>query len=331
MSFEAILGQPRAVHFLERALESDRVAHAYAFVGPSGVGRKLTALGFAQRLLCVDGRGCGACSSCRRVVARTHPDLHLIEPTPPQDNPKGGLAIRIAEARALVHGAGLYPLEGAWKVFIIDEAERMTIETVNALLKTLEEPPPRTVLILILGHVRLLPATALSRCQVVRFRPLDDGVVVRLLEERLGLAREIAEVLARLAQGRIGLALALAAGEWLRDRDRLIALLSGGRLEEIFALAEDIGRDRARAEQWVELCWFWLRDLLVVNGGGDPALLINGDRVETLSNQARLLSTGAIVERLGRIREIWVGLQGNVSPRLSLEVALTHLVLPEAA
>ena len=331
MSFDGIVGQPRALRFLRRALETDRVAHAYAFVGPSGVGRKLTALAFAKCLLCNEGRGCGACPACRRVAALTHPDLHLIEPSPPQENPKGATAIRIAEARALVHGAGLYPLEGAWKVFILDDAERMTLETVNALLKTLEEPPPRTILILILGHVRLLPATVFSRCQVVRFGPLTDELVVALLRERANLPEERARVLARIAQGRIGLAVTASAEGWLEDRDRLLAQLLEGQVEKIFALAEEVGRDRARAERYLELCRFWFRDLLILKGGGGPELLINGDRAEALSAQARLLSFEAIVSRLGWIRAVWAGLQGNVSPRLSLEVALTQLAVPEAA
>jgi len=331
VSFEGVLGQPHAVHFLKHAVEADRVAHAYAFVGPSGVGRRLTALAFAQRLLCPAGRGCGSCPSCRRVSALTHPDLHLIQPTPPPDNPKGGVAIRIAEARALVHGAGLYPLEGAWKVFILDDAERMTLETVNALLKTLEEPPPRTILVLILGHVRLLPATVLSRCQVVRFRPLADELVIELLTGRANLAEETARVLARVAQGRIGLALTAATDGWLEDRDRLITQLLEGRVDEIFALAEEVGRDRARVERLVELCWFWFRDLLILKGGGGPGLLMNGDRADALSAQARLHSLEAIASCLDQVKAVWAGLQGNVSPRLSLEVALTHLAMSEAA
>ena len=331
MSFEGILGQSRAVAFLERAIETDRVAHAYAFVGPSGVGRKLTALAFARRLLCENGTGCGSCSSCRKVVAQTHPDLHLIEPVPPQENPKGGLAIRISEARALVHQAGLYPLGGPWKIFILDDAERMTLETVNALLKTLEEPPPRTILILILGHIRLLPATVLSRCQVVRFRPLANQLVVELLKERANLPGETASVLAGMAQGRIGLALAAVAGGWLEDRDRLISQLSEGRVDELLAFAEEVGRDRAQAERVVELAWFWFRDLLILKEGGGPELLINGDRADALSAQARLLSLETIAERLGQVKAVWEGLQGNVSPRLSLEVVLTQLAMPEAA
>jgi len=230
-----------------------------------------------------------------------------------------------------VRGAAFHPFEGPWKIFILDDAERMNLETVNALLKTLEEPPPRTLVILILGHVRLLPATVLSRCQVVRFRPLSDGVVARLLQERAALSSEAAAVLARVTQGRIGLALAAATGSWLEDRDRLVTRLSAGRLDDLFALAEEVGRDRARAERLVELCWFWFRDLLILKGGGGPELVINGDRVEALSAQARLLSLDAIVERLGQVKAIWAGLQGNVSPRLSLEVAFSRLAVAEAA
>src|SRR2546422_5183 len=147
MRLEAIAGQPRAVEQLSRALEGGRVAHAYAFVGPAGAGRFTTALAFASELLGAD-------------ATRGHPDLHVVTPTPPESNP-----IRELERRA-----SLRPALAARRVLILDEAERMTDDAPQAFLKFLEEPPPATVVILILPRARAVPATVISRCQIVLFR-----------------------------------------------------------------------------------------------------------------------------------------------------------------
>ena len=162
MALERILDQPRAVELLRRALASDRVAHAYAFIGPAGAGRMTTALAFAEELL--------------GSPARPHPDLHVIVPTPPESNPRGARAIRIGAIRELERLASLRPAMARRKVFILDEAERMTDDTPQAFLKTLEEPPPQSLLILIGTRADLQLPTVVSRCQVVRFAPLPHAV-----------------------------------------------------------------------------------------------------------------------------------------------------------
>src|SRR5215813_11830577 len=147
VALERILDQPRAVELLRRALASDRVAHAYAFVGPAGAGRMTTALAFAAELL--------------GSPSRQHPDLHVIVPTPPDTNPKGARAIRIGAIRELERQAALRPVMARHKVFILDDADRMTGESPQAFLKTLEEPPAQIVLLLVLERTRAVPATVL--------------------------------------------------------------------------------------------------------------------------------------------------------------------------
>ena len=200
-----IVGQERATALLRRALAQHRVAHAYAFLGPAGVGRRLTALAFAQALLCAEG-GCGRCPACRRVAAGQHLDCRVVAPTPPRDKPRGPAAIRIEDVRELQHWAALVPHEGPRKIFVLDDADRMTLPTAQALLKTLEEPPPRTVLVVILANPRALPPTVLSRCQQVRFRPLGEEELAGILGAR-GLEAAASRRLARRSRGQIGLAL----------------------------------------------------------------------------------------------------------------------------
>ena len=350
MSFEVIRGHHAAVDLLSRAVESGRVAHAYAFVGPSGVGRKLTALAFAQSLLCpspsphpltlpspprggedkgeeVKGegvRGCGRCATCGKVERLVHPDLHLIVPD--------GQHVKIEQIREAERLAALTPYDGRVKVFLIDDAERMTLPTANALLKTLEEPPDRTVLILILSQIRALPATVLSRCQIVRFHPLPEEEAVAFLMER-GVEAEGSRLLARACQGRVGLALSMDPAAWVAQRDLALSILTDAATkgaEALFKRVENLGRDRAQVERIIDTYRLWYRDLLCVKAGADARLTIHADRQAELEETAAAVSWGEILRGLDQCREAWQAIQGNVSPRLSLEVTLAELALRTA-
>ena len=286
MGLESIRGHEEALALLQRAIETDRVAHAYAFIGPEGVGRKTTALAFAATLV---GAGSEA-----RIARGMHPDVRLIEPTPPQSNPKGTQAIRVENIRELGRLAALRPAEAPWKVFIVDQAETMTGAAPQAFLKTLEEPPARTVIILILEQLRAMPATVLSRCQIVRFRPVVPEGAVALLPGGGGPERERA--LKWLAQA--------------QSRDAGTALQVG----------EAIGRDREAAEAMVETCWLWYRDLLCAQGGAEARASVFGGRASAAGHTLDELVAG-----LRACREAWQAIQGNVSPRLSVEVLLSRL------
>lgn len=331
MAFEQIRGQARAIEVLTRAIASGRVAHAYAFVGPSGVGRKLTALAFAQALLCPSG-GCSRCPVCRKVERGVHPDLMVIGPTPPENNPRGTLAIRLDAIRELERWAQLCPAEGPWKVFIVDDAGAMTPETPQAFLKTLEEPPARTAIILILSQTRELPATVISRCQVVRFLPLGDDETAALLQAQ-GMDEATARLLARASQGRPGLALQQDPKEWVERREQALAILADvetGGAGALFKWAESLGRDRVEVEQLIAVWWLWYRDLLCAKAGGDSRLLIHGDRQGELAAAAQERSWEDLFEELASCRAAWQALQGNVSPRMTLETMLSRLALRAA-
>jgi DNA polymerase-3 subunit delta' len=327
--WQAVVGQDAALAVLARAVATDRVGHAYAFIGPAGVGRRLAARGLAQACLCAEG-GCGACASCRRVAAERHPDCQVIVPTPPEDNPRGALALRIEQVRALEHRAALAPHEGRRKVFILDDAERLTPPAAQALLKTLEEPPPRTLLVLILSHPRALPATVLSRCQRVRFRALDPAAAATVLEAR-GVAAADSGLLARLCQGQIGLALATDLGAVRAHREAALALARAPRTRLALALdAAGLERPAAAAVvPYLEVCALWCRDALLLGAGGDPALVVNTDRTEALAAAAAAVPPAALVRALAGIKAAWLALDSNVSPRAVLEQAL--LAMPVAA
>ena len=280
MALERILDQPRAVDLLRRALAGDRVAHAYAFVGPAGAGRMSTALAFAAELL--------------GSLSRQHPDLHVIVPTPPETNSRGARAIRIGAIRELERQASLRPVMARRKVFILDEAERMTGEAPQAFLKTLEEPPAATVIILILPRARAVPATVLSRCQIVRFAPRDDAGAATARAQ----AREIlAEV---RAQGVDAL---------FRRTDRL---------------------EREKAEALVDAYWLFCRDLLLAKSDAPAALFIDGDHAAELAREAEGWTVDQILAAVDLCRQAREALLRNVAPRLTLEVVLSRLALRAA-
>lgn len=288
----AIAGQPRAVALLRRALEADRVAHAYAFIGPAGSGRVTTARAFAQALLCEE-HGCGTCRACRLVDSGQHPDAHVIVPTPPEKNPRGTRLLRIDAIRALEREASLRPVMGARKVFVLDDADRMTDDAPQAFLKTLEEPPAQTVMILILARSRAVPATVLSRCQIVRFEP-------RATEA----APEDAEALDLLAEVR-------ANG-----------------IEAMFKRSDRL--DREKAEALVDAYWLWCRDLMLVSSGVPERLLAHRGRAADLLAEAAAWRLDDILAALALCRQAREGLAVNVSPRLTLEIILSRLALRAA-
>src|SRR5262249_55456507 len=167
--------------------------------------------------------------------------VSLFEPPPPKKTPKCPLLVRIQSIRALERLAALRPVEAPWKVFIVDEAERMTVATPQAFLKTLEEPPDRTVIILILSQIRMLPATVLSRCQIVRFRPKhDEGTVALLPDGREEARRRAVGVLTEVERSGV---------------------------DAIVQASDEVGRDRQSAEMLVEACWLRFRDLLCARAG----------------------------------------------------------------
>jgi DNA polymerase III gamma/tau subunit len=293
VTVEALAHHPRAARLLSRALESGRVAHAYAFIGPPGSGRTTGALAFAAALLCARG-GCGACRDCRLGIARQHPDLHVIVPTPPEKNPKGAPLIRLDEIHELERKASLRPAMAARKVFVVDDADRMTPEGPQAFLKTLEEPPAHTVMILVLPTTRALPATVLSRCQPVRFQPRPDTAPAE------------------------GVAAALA----------LLAEVKGGGAEVLLRRTQRL--DRPKAEMLVDGFWRLGRDLLLAASGVPAALLTAPDRAEEVAREASGWTVDELLAAIGLCREARDGLARNVGPGLTMEVVLSRFALREA-
>ena len=251
---EGIPGQDDALAFLDRA--ADRPSHAYLFSGPEGSGKRLGAVAFAAALLCREG-GCGECRDCRLAVGDRHPNLVVLEPE--------GRDIRVGEgpddhgtARWLVSRAHRTAVEPGRKIFRIEQADRMTEEAADVLLKVVEEPPPDTVFLLMSARPHEMPETILSRVQDVGFRPLAEDLVVEMLAGE-GIEAGRARLAARLTGGNLGRARRIAADpQGLAFRDEALGALRdagegpAGALAAADRLAEAAGDYRKRYGERLE-------------------------------------------------------------------------------
>ena len=335
----SLVGHRPALQFLERSLETERLAHSYLLIGPAHVGKMALALQLAQAVNCTaPDRPCQVCPQCVRIAAGRHTDVQVIALGEESGTVK---EIRIDQVRELQQAAILKPFEGRCRVFIVDGAERLSQEAANALLKTLEEPPPQVLLLLLVTDEEGLLPTLRSRCQRLELHPLRAEGLVLALEER-GASPDQARELAMRSQGCPGIALrALQDPSWLEAQDQeLEGLLDilGSSLHQRFALAAELANrfasDREGVQTHLHLWLEWWRDLLLVREGAVPHL-VHPQLQQSLEALARELDTAAIAAALRLIQETLDFLDQNANPRLALEHLLLGLpgraISPEGA
>lgn len=316
-----VVGHDWAVSLLLRAVEGGHVAHAYVITGPEHIGKSTLARTLAQALNCAGPQApCGDCRACKLIAAGKHPDLRLIAPE--------GNTLKIDQVRALQHDLALAPVEGRFRVAILEGMDKATAEASNALLKTLEEPPPHVVLILIAPEAESLLPTIVSRCQLVALRPLSVEAVHAALVERWGVEKARAESLAHLSGGRLGWAVTAAQDESVLARraqllDDLMRLTGRGRVER-FAYAEEMAADSIAAQEILELWQTWWRDVMLLAAGSDAALT-NSNQLDALrSHAAQFGVEGARAAAASLGRALWQ-LDHNANVRLALEVLMLDL------
>lgn len=247
MSFNNIIGQKRAKEIIIGQLASAQVPHGYLFLGQDGVGRKKTALELAKALCCQSAEGnvpvtdpCDHCLPCGKINRGIHPDVQIIDflwqAQLENKDVEKQKTIKIDTIRALQHEISLKAAESKWKIFILEPAEKITLDAANCLLKTLEEPPQGTVLILLAKHKENLPATIVSRAQIVRFSPLAESEIADYLAAKCALKDEDALGIARASEGSLSLALAMIS-EKSQDTESFYLKLSRGGLTSKDALS----------------------------------------------------------------------------------------------
>lgn len=334
MPLNQVEGQARAVETLLRALGSGRLHHAYLFDGPHGIGKGMTAQAFAEALLCEQPQpnldACGRCSACRRAQDRQHPDLHIVAR---RAKGTGGLesSIRIDQVRALQRSLSFKSFEGARRVVLLFEPERMNPSTANALLKTLEEPGDDTHFILISDGAHQLLPTIVSRCQLLRFAPLARALVAHHLEAGAGLSPEAASLLAGLSEGSIGRGLELAESPWLEQREALITQVDDPdglrKVPKLLELADLLARRKDELPMVFHILRTWFRDLLMIQVGVPVERWIHRDLAERAQARAAQLDQAQIMRRIDWLNETEHNLfVRNANARLHLETLLLRMV-----
>ncbi|MXV75019.1 DNA polymerase III subunit delta' [Candidatus Poribacteria bacterium] len=313
-----IIGHQQITEQLQHTVASDRIAGAYLFVGPTGVGKEVVARYFAQMIFCQQDTQsptvCGACLACRKVDSGNHPDLQFIRPD--------GSLLKIGQIRELQKQIIYEPLEASRKVYILTDVERMNAEAENCLLKTLEAPPASSVLILLTSNIRALLPTTRSRCQILQFHPMPTQELAEILVERFSVAPEQATTLAITADGAIGKALtqlekgdvfAEEVPEILKTTDRLAA----------FRLAEHF---KDNPETLGELVT-WYRDLLFLQQGAPSNLITHIHSLEELQRIVPRYSRLHIQQAIQAIFDTKSLIENtNTNATLALEVMCLKLL-----
>ncbi|GAB4168098.1 MAG: DNA polymerase III subunit delta' [Geothermobacteraceae bacterium] len=319
MTFDQIIGHQQQKDIFRRALRAGRLAHAYLFEGPEGIGKKLMATALARALCCLEGTGCGSCAACRKVDHRNHPDLHLVEPE--------GVGIKIEQIRRLTRELAYRPVEGRKKICIIDHADSMNQAAGNALLKTLEEPPGDAIMILLSSHPERLLQTIRSRCQRVPFHRLPREEVLTVLTERLGIEETEARVLAALAEGSFARAAGSEREEFGNLRREVFAWFNAEQLTDPgsrLRLAEELERRKDDLPDVIDILQTLYRDALhLALGRWNQA--VNVDATEFITRLAGGETIHSLLEKIDSLEQTRRQLERNVNRQLALNVLLERL------
>jgi DNA polymerase III subunit delta' len=326
MSFSDIYGHERPITILKKAIAQERVGHAYLFSGPNAIGKRTLAVVFAQALNCEQARklgdACDQCSACLKIRHNSHADLINIK--------ADGQFIRINAIREIQEQMKFKPLEGGWRVTIIDDADKMREEAANALLKTLEEPTASNIFILVSSRPYSLPATIISRCRHMRFNPLPAAAVARFLAQKKEMNLEKALLLAGLAGGSIGRALELDQEDVVTYRAEIMQLLMDTHKDEplsLLTLASFLGQDKKEIKQGLDILNSCFRDALLFKETGRKEMLINADKSSFIAALAQRLDGEQILQNIAHVVKAWKTIEQNVNKTLTLEAMVFKLNL----
>lgn len=322
MPFSSLLGNDRIKKLLTRAVSERRIGQGLILAGPRGVGKYQFALALAQAVNCdgaLNGDACGNCLQCRKIAAGEHADVQVTTPD--------GTFIKIAQTRVMSREAQYRPFEGRRRVLIVDEAERMREEAANSILKTLEEPPDTSLILLVTSKPYALLETIRSRCQILTFGPIPvEEIEAHLL--KAGRTGSDARLIAQLARGSVGSALEIDLGRYREKRRVLLELAEALTLKRdtvrLINAAEYLGRklDRPEFEESIGVLMVILEDVFHLKLGEPKENIVNTDAADRLAPIAEAMTLDQIMNLAERLEQLCQDLIRNVNRQLAMEAVL---------
>jgi len=343
MLFDNLKGQESAIATLRHALAHGRLAHAYLFIGPTGAGKKTTALALAQAILCNEKpqEGCGVCAACSSILAGSHPDVTLVAPE------LGKQSVTTEQVRDLRRLLNLRPVRGGKKIAIIDAAHLLTPQAQSALLKIVEEPPGDALLILLTVNSATLSRPLLSRCQQIRFSALPLSVVEELLIQRYGKDPDTARALAIYSRGSVGRAVAVDPQILTEERQYVvkeIQQLNRTSFTDLSHLAEWLVADRAKkstmgdrsaegriAGDRLEIVLSWYEEVLRCVVLGQAGVVRHRDCLSAVAEAAAGLNVAEALRQLTLVYDTMQTLGRNANRQLAVEDMLMQLAARSVA
>lgn len=345
--FKPSINQEQPIRILHTLLKNRTLPHAFLFTGTKGVGKQTAAVALAMACNCQgenSGRpaedrekqdteslsvksdfaafeACGVCKSCRKIESGNHADIIRIQPS--------GAFIKIAQIRALIHTLTMKPYEAKTRMVVISDAQALNAAASNALLKILEEPPDRTMLVLIATHRSALLPTIVSRCQHIGFNPISKKKLAVLLSEKHGIASEKAKIISAMAAGNFSRAQAMVRHNWLNRREWLLGeinLLSLQKMSRLFALAEKLSSEKELISETLEVIKVWFRDLII--GQYDPKKIINQDVADLIKIESEKTSIASLLSKFDAVQQTQNHITANTNLRLTMEGLLIKLAQP---
>lgn len=320
--FKDVVGHRDVIRYIQNAVEQNKLSHAYIINGQRGSGKKLLARLFAMTLQCESGTSdpCGQCRSCLQTKNDNQPDIITVRHEKPA-------TISVDDIREQLNGDILIkPYSSPRKIYIIPEADLMTVQAQNALLKTLEEPPEYAVIFLLTENADSLLATIRSRCVMLKLRNIKDKLVKKYLMEQMQIPDYQADVCTAFAQGNIGRAIMLAKSEHFNEiKDEAIQLLKyidEMELHEIVSAIKAIGKYKLEVTDYLDIVTIWYRDILLYKATKDVEGLVFGDQLKYIKEKASRSSYEGIEIILNSIENAKTRLKANVNFDLVMELLL---------
>lgn len=321
-TFDEIIGNESIKLHLKNSIKMQKTSHAYILEGEKGMGKRLMADSFAKALQCEAGEEnpCNKCSSCIAMDSQNHPDIIYVKPT----NKTG---FGVDDIREQIN-TDIYtkPYKYRYKIYIVEEGEKMTEQAQNALLKTLEEPPEYGIIMILTENFDKLLSTIISRCVHVAIKPLKQAEVIKYLEINQGMNSSSANIYAALSRGNIGKARMYIEEEEFEEMRMLViksieAFIKKDDLS-IMELANTISLNKEKADMMIEIFLTWLRDLLIVKELQGENNLIHKDKLKTLLKQGEEIAYNRICVLISRLIEIQEIMKVHVNYQLAIETLL---------